>query len=138
MTIAGLLLRARELVAGGWSEPHSRDSAGLVCDVTDEGVTTFSVWDALLSSALTQVEFAHAWLRLEELACPSTAALDQVAALVLVGLRAEDAIAIATAAVPEGVGLSTWLEDPKRKLDDVLVLFDQAINRARAQQGAAA
>ena len=41
------LLRARAHLSGGWCPTVSRDAAGNVCTPDDEGVTRFSILDAL-------------------------------------------------------------------------------------------
>lgn len=95
------LQRARKLVAGGWSEP-TLDADGRWCSVDDEGVTTYSVHDALHHGSTFEAEHIAE--------CSLAIAIDA-------GLT---------------ITLSAWLEAPGRKLAEVLVIFDRAISRVKA------
>jgi hypothetical protein len=108
MTVALCLKRAREFVAGGWSEPTCRRApdwvfpGGEPCERNDEGVASFSVIEALLQTSATPEEFSAALDTFRETAVPS-------------GREA----------------LHQWLESPERKLKDVLTAFEVAILRAK-------
>jgi hypothetical protein len=107
MTVAICLKRARELVAGGWSEPVCRRRPDWVfplgepCERSDEGVVSFSVIEALLQTSTSPEEFSMALDTFRETATPTD--------------------------VP---ALHEWLESPDRKLREVTKAFDLAILRA--------
>ena len=59
MSRADALRQAQKLIAGGWSEPFSRDTQGRICGPHDEGVASYSVTDALLLATGNTDELEH-------------------------------------------------------------------------------
>lgn len=104
-----VLRRARELVAGGWHEPLSLDSAGRICGPDDEGIAHYCLLDA--------VRVASRWE-----AGPLVAAWEQLEQLVL--------------AVHRHHSLLQWLADERRTRPEVLQLITQAQARAAAKEAA--
>lgn len=102
--------RARELLAGGWSEPLSLDTQGKICSLNSEGIQRFCVNDALEHAASTIADPTWMEQRL----------------MVLLGFGEWGY-----------VRWHAWLEAPERTLADVLALFDRAILRAKHSARAA-
>lgn len=142
MTTADCLRRARELIAGGWSGPGAlelfcRDSTGIVCKPTAEGITKFSVRGALQASAHGDMGAAYAaWDELARIATPAMHALDnfehteECAPEELAAFRA---LCVASEGQPD---FEAWLEHPSRTVAHVLRCFDLAIHRAKRQEAA--
>lgn len=53
-----ILRTARELLAGGWSEPQSTDAQGRPCYANDEGLSSYCLDDALRLAAGGSIEAA--------------------------------------------------------------------------------
>ena len=105
MRASDVLRRARELVAGGWHEPMSLDAAGHICAADDEGISRFSVVDALAVAAQGDVPLA---------------------------MRAEDELARQLRVAGVSAHLTRWLEAPERTQAEVLRLFARAHSHAVA------
>lgn len=105
-TVGAVLLEARGHVGGGWSEPLSLDASGVMCGPTDEGISRFSVADALA------------------IASRFDAQLDMYALHALIE-------ALQTSA---WVDWHTWLNAPTRTQDEVVRLFGRAMTRTRAKE----
>lgn len=103
--------RARETLAGGWSEPFSTDTDGKICSPHAEMVAKYSVMDAVALAASTIADPVWMEQRLMYLAGFGDCAYERWHA---------------------------WLEAPERKLADVLALFDRAILRAKFEARGAA
>lgn len=107
MKTSDVIARARELVAGGWHEPMSLDAAGHICSPNDEGVTRFSVVDALTVAAQGDVPLA---------------------------MRAEDLLAKQLRVAGVSLHLTRWLEESARTHSEVLRLFTRAYAHAVAEE----
>ena len=138
MSLAGTLRDARADVAGGWTEPFCLDSEGRVCPANSEGVRTFSVEESVRLHASNSAEWVAALELLETLACPATAALNQIAENMAAGIETNlvtnDVAAISAAAISAPSSLAEWLERPGRPLSQVLKLFDLALLRAKTKE----
>jgi hypothetical protein len=134
MTLANTLRKARELLAGGWTEPLCQDAEGRWCSAQDEGVVSLNVLEALEAAGREHV--TEAWELLEQIALPATAAYNGAGDQLLKTNAAEDLellVMSARLALGEGLHLDAWLQHPTRKLAHVLRLFDLAILRAGAR-----
>lgn len=126
--IRATLLRARERVERGWSEPWSLDVDGRIWvpaldAVEGPAVASWCLWDAL--------ESATAWAALEAVTCPRTREFDAIA---LGGPPWSDfdcrrAVAAAQGATREATGLNAWLEAPGRLVGEVVRLLNRALAR---------
>lgn len=108
MRLSEVLEQARKHVAGGWREPMSTTSSGVICAPTDEGIANFCVADAI------------------ELAAAGDFVLQVDAELALVRqlqLRGEQR------------SLASWLEHESTLHGDVLQLFSRAVAHHRAGEG---
>ncbi len=103
--------RARELLAGGWSEPLSLDTDGKICSINSEMIQRFCVSDALAAAASTIAD--PVWME------------QRLMALLGFGEWGY-------------VRWHAWLEAPERAFTDVLALFDRAILRAKHEARGAA
>ena len=99
--------KARSLVAGGWHEPMSLDSAGHICAADDEGIARFCVVDALAVAAQGDVPLA---------------------------MRAEDVVAKQLRVAGATQHLQRWLEEPSRSHAEVLRLMARAHQHAVAEE----
>lgn len=104
-----VLAKARTLVAGGWHEPLSLDSAGRICGPDDEGIEQYCLLDA--------VRVASRWE-----AAPLIAAWEQLEQLLFVVHRHHSLLA--------------WLATEGRTRLEVLQLITQAQARALAKEAA--
>lgn len=105
--LSEVLERARKHVAGGWREPMSTTSAGIICSSADEGIANYCVSDALEAAAAGDFGL-H--------------------------IDAELAVAKQLQLAGEQRSLQTWLEHGKTMHGDVLSLFSRAIAHARAEE----
>lgn len=105
MRTSEVLRRGRELVAGGWHEPMSLNAQGHICAADDEGLSRFSVVDALAVAAQGDVPLA---------------------------MRAEDELARQLRVAGVSQHLTRWLEAEGRTQAEVLRLFARAHSHAVA------
>ena len=137
MPLDDVLGKARQLVAGGWAEPWSKDADGRMCGIDDEGLADYCLEDALRAAVGVGGRVGPAWVALEDLVAPASAALDRIAtAFVERGVepRMDDLRRVVAAAVLE-TGLDDWLLAPGRTRRDVVLLLGRAAARARAKGG---
>lgn len=99
MRTSDVIAKARELVAGGWSEPMSLTVAGHICTAQDEGIASYCLVDALEVAAQGDVPLA---------------------------MRAEHEVTTQLRVAGHGGGLSSWLEANGRELPEVVRLLARA------------
>lgn len=145
MTVAGCLIRARQLLAGGWTRGSwarlCEDVAGHACEPTAEMVRLFTVEGALKVSG-TEAEVLLAWDVLSEVHAPLLYSADQLLGMLPISVEASKNQVrnwlqlIAASRAANEIELDPWLERPQRQLAEVLKLFDLAISRATAREAA--
>lgn len=121
--LADVLEKARQLLAGGWSEPFSLDAAGTICLPDDEGIEKFCFDDALLVAAGHDSALAEAAQARIEFKGGFFGLADAERFVAGDFSRGKSRTEI----------LSHWIADPNRTQRDVLQLIASAAARCRAE-----
>ncbi len=139
MSVLDALRQARALIAGGWSEPMSTDSAGNLCLVDDEAIAKFCVADALTLACRGRCSYLEAEDALKAVLVPAWSSREGFELRAAVPPTDEELSTWVSLCQAKGaaVSLSEWLEHPARKLEHVLRGFTLAILRAKSQLEAA-
>jgi hypothetical protein len=147
VTPAERLVKARALIAGGWSGPELEgrlldcaDTSGRPCSEADEGLARYSVAAALAQVSENGLQILELEDALEAIASPVVFAErqafarhrpEEVPALPAAELERLRLLAVSSIGRPT---LEAWLADPKRQLGEVLKVFDRAIQKLRGAQ----
>lgn len=137
MSALQCLIRAREVIAAGWTEPFCRSSSGALVAWDDEAVSRFCVDGALRSMAKDGNEVVEALTALERVATPARAALEEFALSNPPGNDDQLEHFAALCRVADGTPFfQQWLEMPGRPLSHVLRAFDLAILSLKERESA--
>lgn len=126
------LIKARSLLAGGWSEPESLDSGGHACAFNDEGVHRFCLADALVAA---NAPWDSAVKALEAIALPTKVAFDRAIDQCLAAPeRMEPKAAVQTFHALKldhnvWIDLFDWAKEQHPRLPVLLQVFDRAISQ---------